>query len=279
MNPLCIWHGGCDDGFAAAWAVYMSPGGSDYEFHPGVYQQPPPDVTGRDVVLVDFSYKRDVLERMIAQAASVVVLDHHKTAEKDLAPLMNGGGLGGVFDMSRSGSMITWDWFHPREQAPPLMAYIQDRDLWRKELPGCDMVIMALRSYPQEFDVWSRLMASDPAMLMEQGEHIHRYYRTLVEQAKKSALWLMMKDFYVPVVNVPHYLASEVAGELCGYPPEPGAPPCPFAACYWRNADGGWTFSLRSRDGFDVGAFAAENFGGGGHPGAAGFRVNSLKDL
>ena len=61
MNPLCIYHGGCDDGFAAAWCVRAALG-DEVEFYPGVYAKEPPDATGRDVLMVDFSYKRPVLE-------------------------------------------------------------------------------------------------------------------------------------------------------------------------------------------------------------------------
>lgn len=64
MNQaLCIYHGNCADGFTSAWIVRKALGGK-VDFHPGVYQEPPPDVAGRDVFIVDFSYKRKVLEDM-----------------------------------------------------------------------------------------------------------------------------------------------------------------------------------------------------------------------
>lgn len=44
MNPLCIYHGNCADGFTSAWAVYKALGNA-VEFFPGVYNNPPPDVT------------------------------------------------------------------------------------------------------------------------------------------------------------------------------------------------------------------------------------------
>ena len=83
---LCIYHGNCADGFGAAWVVRKALG-DDVEFFPGVYQSEPPDVTGRDVVMVDFSYKRDVLLDMAAEADSIVIIDHHKTAQEDLVDL------------------------------------------------------------------------------------------------------------------------------------------------------------------------------------------------
>ena len=82
---LCIYHGNCADGFGAAWVVRKALG--ETEFHPGKYQEPPPDVTGKDVVMVDFSYKRPVLLEMAAKANSILILDHHVSAMNDIGPL------------------------------------------------------------------------------------------------------------------------------------------------------------------------------------------------
>ena len=62
MKTLCIYHGNCADGFGAAWAIRHALGDT-VEFMAGVYQQEPPDVAGRDVILVDFSYKAAVIEQ------------------------------------------------------------------------------------------------------------------------------------------------------------------------------------------------------------------------
>ena len=75
---MCIYHGNCADGFGAAWAVRKAIPEAD--FFPGTYQEPPPDVTDKRVVMVDFSYKRPVLLEMASQAESILILDHHKSA-------------------------------------------------------------------------------------------------------------------------------------------------------------------------------------------------------
>ena len=79
---LCIYHGNCADGFGAAWAVRAAL--KDVEFFTGHYGDDPPDVTGRHVIMVDFSYKRPVLDRMAMAARSILILDHHKSAAEDL---------------------------------------------------------------------------------------------------------------------------------------------------------------------------------------------------
>src|SRR5690606_21034147 len=86
MKPLCIYHGNCADGFDAAWAVREALGDA-VEFHAGVYQNAPPDVQGRDVIMVDFSYKRPMLDEMVRKARTALVLDHHYTAADDFAGL------------------------------------------------------------------------------------------------------------------------------------------------------------------------------------------------
>ena len=77
----CIYHANCPDGFAAAWVVKKAL--ENVVFFPAGYQTTPPDVTGKDVVIADFSYKRPVLLEMAAQANSILILDHHKTAIED----------------------------------------------------------------------------------------------------------------------------------------------------------------------------------------------------
>ena len=106
---VCIWHGNCQDGFGAAWAVRHALGEDNVEFYPGVYQEAPPDVAGRDVMIVDFSYKRPVIDAMAEVARSIVIFDHHKSAAEDLAGLPLPGvpqmaKVAAVFDMERSGA-------------------------------------------------------------------------------------------------------------------------------------------------------------------------------
>lgn len=101
MKKLCIYHGNCADGFGAAIVVRQRFGNDHVDFHPGVYGNTPPDVTGRDVILVDFSYKRDVLRQMATSAKSILILDHHQSAEAELVNLPDNVDV--HFDMDRSG--------------------------------------------------------------------------------------------------------------------------------------------------------------------------------
>ncbi len=279
MSKLCVYHGGCTDGVAAAWAVWKA--FPDTVFHAGVYQKEPPyeEIEQADeTILVDFSYKRPILERICEKSKKVLILDHHKTAREDLLPLLESGAVAGEFDMDRCGALMAWDWFHSAAKRPILLNVIDAQDRW---LPDRNAeLIMALRSYPhcpsddskigwtQLMHQWDWLMsAKGLEKLHSDGRAIHRYYRQRVDETKLHAAPMVIGKFSaVPVVNAPYYLASDVAGELAQFASDG------IAACWWQNTDKTVTFSLRSRGEVDVGILAAE-FGGGGHPGAAGFKV------
>jgi len=260
----CIYHGGCDDGFGAAWAVREKMG-DDCEYYPAVYQTDPPDVTGQDVILVDFSYKRPVLESIIEQCKSLIILDHHKTAAEDLEGIFEHQKVTGVFDMEKSGAMLAWEWFHPGERPPKLLEHIQDRDLWRFELPKTKEISMALRSYEQSFERWDCIIKHDAIDdLAKEGEAINRFFNQKVQEAIRHAGEEIIGGYVVPTINAPHWMSSDLAGEL--------AEGKPFAAVYWINKDGSTTYSLRSRGDFDVSEIALK-YGGGGHKNAAGFKL------
>lgn len=262
MSKLCIYHGNCADGFASAWVFRKKY--PDANFFPGVYQEAPPDVAGADVFMVDFSYKKPVMESIIAKAASVTVLDHHKTAEADLSDLLAHKRIQGVFDMERSGATITWDELigGPR---PRLLEHIEDRDLWRFALPGTREIQANVFSYPYEFDVWDTLFDADPEALINEGRAIERkHHKDIAELVRVFQRRIRIDEFDVPAASLPYTLTSDAGhlmaqGEL-------------FAACYW-DTPSGRVFSLRSTDdGIDVSEVAAR-FGGGGHRNAAGFTV------
>lgn len=260
MSTLCIYHGNCADGFTSAWVVRRAI--PDAEFHAGIYQTAPPDVTGRDVLLTDFSYKRPVMQEIISKAHSVTVLDHHKTAAADLGAL---DGARVVFDMNRAGCRITWDYFFPNQTPPPVLLHVEDRDLWRFSLPKTREIQANIFSYPYDFEVWDRLMASDPAVLAVEGEAIERkHFKDIKELVGVMHRDLRIAGYVVPAASLPYTLSSD-AGHMM-------AQGKPFAVCYWDTPQGR-VFSLRStEEGIDVSEIATQ-FGGGGHRNAAGFSL------
>jgi oligoribonuclease NrnB/cAMP/cGMP phosphodiesterase (DHH superfamily) len=266
MNRIVIYHGACRDGFAAAWCAWRF-GWHDSTFHPGVHGQDPPDVTGCDVLMVDFSYPRAVLDDMAAKASHLQVLDHHKTAGEALK-----GAPYTLFDMDRSGAGLTWDTLapsvsHPR---PWIVDYVEDRDLWRHALSMSEEVNAFIATLEFDFDVWEKTNASMPLTSAKYlGEVALAKTQQYVREVRKNARVVNFEGHRVPLVNAPQVDISEVLDSLVDE--------VPFAMGWWQRADGSFSYSLRSRR-LDVSAIA-KKYGGGGHHLASGFQSKDMLNL
>lgn len=284
MN-MVIYHGNCWDGFCAAWLAHQV--WPEAEYVPAQYGQSPPDVSGKDVLIVDFSYKRDILFKMVGDSKSLTVLDHHKTAQADLVGFdiecaSNNIGYPDItFDMDKSGGRLAWEYLYGRRLlpdwwlttnrsgysiavAPWIVDYTEDRDLWRWKIANSRQVTAALRTYPLDFALWDSLHIEDRVIgrLHAEGEVIRRYETLLVDQHVSNAREIAMDGHKILAVNAT-VLFSDIAGTL--------AVGRPFGAAYFDRQDGKRQWSLRStNDGVDV-SEVAKNHCGGGHRNAAGF--------
>lgn len=268
LKPICIYHGNCADGFGAAW-VFKNYGSRDYDFHAGVYQDAPPDCSGREVFLLDFSYKRHVVEQILAVADRVTLIDHHKTAIDDLSPLIESGRIYSLCSLEHSGAVLAYHWcVSPSgDGIPELLRHIEDRDLWRFALPYTREIQANVFSHPYDFKVWDALMDAPIESLIAEGRAIERkHHKDIAELVQAFQYERLIGGIMVPVANLPYTLTSD-AGHLMA-----SSHPSKIGACYWDTPEGR-VFSLRSTDdGPDV-SDIAKLYGGGGHAHAAGFRV------
>ncbi len=250
---IVLYHAECTDGFGAAWAVWKR--FPEATFLPVKHGDPPPsNLADRHVVMVDFSYGRDVIEAMEEQTASLYILDHHVTAQAALADLAYVH-----FDMEKSGAVLAWEWGHERS-VPWLMQYIQDKDLWQWRLPNSREINAALSSYPFEFSVWDKLSQE---VLEVEGRGILRHENVLIDKMVAEAVMVEFEGEIVPAVYSP-VLTSQIGERL--------SKENPFGII-WHQRNGRRYFSMRSRSGGVSVANIAARYGGGGHTHAAGFSI------
>ncbi len=297
---LVIYHDPCLDGFTAAWACWRR--WPDAEYYGTNYGRVPIVADGKNVLIVDFSYKRPHIEAMAQTAKSIVILDHHKSALEDLEPFvftedvpgsvgpdfipemlrelaeLNRPPIIALFDMERAGARMAWD-FAIGTPPPPLVNLVEDRDLWTFAYGNTTRDLqLRLQVEPKEFGRWDAMhaelavygQANDVAgaMLIQEGRTMRTYRDWLVGVICERAKLESVGDYLVPCVDCPPELASEAGDLLCRQWPEQE-----FAAL--RRTDAGLiSYSIRSRGGFDCQALAVR-FGGGGHPGAAGFSIRT----
>lgn len=267
-----LYHSNCYDGFGAAYAAWKKFGNSA-KYIPVSYGTPPPEMPdASEIYIVDFSYDEKTIVDL-SYKAKVVVLDHHKTAEENLRPLIGKENPMVEFDMNRSGALIAWEYFHGDAMSahrdpsvptiPQLIAHISDRDLWKFEMQGSKEVHAALVSTPFDFEVWDKL---DVPTLIQEGAGALKFQTQLVQNIINKSWIAKVGDHDVPVVNTSNSWSEVGEALLAKYPDSP------FAASFTAFKEiTMWSLRSRAHEDFDVSA-VAKKFGGGGHKNAAGFQ-------
>jgi len=324
-----FYHGGCPDGTAGAWAIYrrLHPDFRDIvaeligenptvdplvqlEKNGIVFQgighaEPEPNpnlIADRHVVYVDITPSVAIGLQVLQSAASLKILDHHRSALAACETLLLTGvrSLHVVYDEKRSGAAIAWDWAHPGIKRPRVLDYIGDRDIWTFALPhsrevnkyihtrGCSRSFNAL-------DVAAGCTLSDNGKSLEvladygnAAEKIVTFGAAYleVEQALTERIASFAKlatvtvntpdgprDYTVACVNS-CCLLSEVGEKIMA----DAAPEVDFAITWQYVADRNeiWVSARTTRDHIDLSKLTTSVVGairGGGHPRAAGFTI------
>ncbi len=261
-NPLVLYHAKCDDGFGAAYAAWESLG-NDAAYRPVCHGDPllEADVAGRDVYILDFSFPPDLLIPLCGIAQSITLLDHHKSAVAQWSEQALPANVTVIFDMSRSGAQLAWDYFHPGVRRPRLIDYIGDRDLWQFKLPQSKEFSAGLQVVPMEFDAWQHL---DIAATIEQGRTILLYQQAQIDSAVNKPLRTVTLGGHLGLALNAVGNTSEIGNALAL---KSGT----FGLVFFVKDDE-VICSLRSVAPFDVSEIAT-SFGGGGHAQAAGFTI------
>lgn len=266
-KTICIYHAECTDGAASAAVVNRK--FPDCQMVAMKHGDPiPVDVSGARVFIVDFSFSADVLNDIQAKAKELHWYDHHKTA----VPTQQDLGFG-TLDLNESGASLTWKMLFPHDPVPPIIAYVRDKDLWLWELPDSREISVSLGAMDEHMDpknpIWPDLFAKsldDLRLMRDDGRRLLKQQRANIEKGCKRAFELTFHGHRALAVNWTNEASAfgEYIYKDLGYD---------IAIIFFY--DGGhWKFSLRSNR-IDVSAIA-QTYGGGGHPGAAGFRSDDI---
>lgn len=278
---IVIYHGGCVDGFGAALAVnqYYKRNNiiKNIIYFPGYYNSPPPNVQNKNVLICDFSYSKEITLNLISQAQNLLILDHHKSAEINLKDIPE---VNKVFDMNHSGAYITWKYFFGSEDVPLLIKYIEDNDIWLKQMPFTSEVTSYIQSLPFEFTEYEKLLDENYInnTVIPSGIGMYKQNEYYIKQAIKRAtpkFVLIDNKYYFGCFLNTSVLKSEIGSKVFSE-----YTLCDFSAMYNLNDNKPETFfSLRSEDErADVSAIALK-YGGGGHRNASGITVNYICNM
>lgn len=272
-NIVVIYHGDCPDGFGGAWAAWKK-FSDKAEYVPGHYNNVvPKDFKDKEIYFIDFIYPDVIIDKWLKDNKKVTAIDHHFSKAALVKRTEDYS-----FSLDHSGSVLAWKYFHPKKAVPKMLQYIEDRDLFRFELPHSRAVGVFIDSFIQDFKTWNKVSSSLESKVglkkaIEKGEVIVKYEVEMVDRLiEEGAKLVNFEGHEVYAVNASHEFASDIGNLLCHKKP-------PFAIIWSEDKDLA-RVSLRSdKDGqFDVSKIAAK-YGGGGHRSASGFRLPSIKSF
>lgn len=265
-RTIVFYHGNCPDGFGGAYAAWKK-FGDTAEYHSLSRVMPEPEALhGSTVYFIDFCYPREIMDRYVSEAASLIMLDHHKGVEDVITSMPEF-----VYDPNKSGASIAWEYFHPGVPMPNLLRYVEDDDLFRFELPETKAVLAYLAVQPHTFELWDAIAhdlddSERSSKLLERFSTYREYFDMLVEYTASRAKPVMFEGHkvYLVTVNPLKPFVSAVGSVLRQKHP-------PFSLMGHAYA-GGMRVSMRGDGSVDL-TEIAKKYGGNGHPNSAAFSL------
>lgn len=258
---VVLYHADCADGFGAAFAAWKKFGEEALYIAVHHDTDPPKEIEEALVYTLDYSYKPEVIDSFKSKMKKLIIIDHHVTAKESVSRADES-----VLEIEHSGSVLAWNYFHPKEPVPKLLLHIEDGDIWKFQLPGTRELYESLMMRSFDFLVWDKLITEweDPdklASYLKEGELLLRRKELTVNELLENAEEVEFEGYTCKMVNSPLY-ASLIGNKLV----EAGSP----IGIIWSRRENKIIVSLRSSGEPDVAALA-EKYGGGGHKAAAGF--------
>lgn len=270
-----LYHGNCNDGLVAAYFAYLYYDKNKLiipTFIPVFYGRYPPQLpVNSNVLIVDFSFRRNILEQMMS-TLNILILDHHKTAQIDLEGLENC-----IFDLTKSGAVLSYEYFFGSDRQSLFLQYIQDHDLWTEKFDNSHSFATWFHMKTSGIELIDNFqlighLLSDEYMercILEStcvGEFINSQVENAIKHVRIKMVVVNNVYYIVAFLNCTENI-SLVGNKLCEKYKYIN-----LAAIYNINNDI-ITWSLRSTNDASDASVVASYFGGGGHRNACGMKT------
>ncbi len=267
-TTVCLYHNDTD-GRCSAAIVRRALGtdvllrAMDYEFRSVPWEDLE---TAGKVVIVDFALPLEDMRR-ISDTAELIWIDHHKSAIEELAVMSD---LPGRRSTHEAACVLTWQEFFPDQPIPDAVKYVGDRDIWRmalEETPAFGEGLFQEDTRPANDVLWQPLLDGDRELvrkLIEHGKILHQArLRNIWRRVAREGSEVQFEGHKTLVIN------DRGSGELGVYSRQRGYE---IAYCYIDRYHEGKLITRVTLFSSQVDVSEiARKFGGGGHPGAAGF--------
>lgn len=270
-----IYHGGCQDGFMAAWissvkykdASFIGEKHTDWSATKWLIDNVKSD---DEVYYFDICPPKSLYLALREKTNQVEVHDHHLSAEREC------GKLPGVYiDKEKSGATLAFQRFFRGIQVPFGVKIVEDIDLFKKKIPDSEKYIIFINMLKQDFDVYDKVIPlfddeESRKAILETCENMLAHKEYLIRRVLDNVHEATIANVKFLAINSGLF-QSEIGEHLSktGYP-----------VAIYAHGKNSWYVSLRSQNpsGIDV-SVVAEKFGGGGHKHAAAFKTDSLSEL
>ncbi len=221
------------------------------------------------VLILDFSFKPDVMEEVMKKTYDITWIDHHKTATYEYGKDVK--GLRDTRDKMFSGCELTWIYYYDEAPMPDAVKFIGDRDKWRwayrKDSEPFNTGMRAYPHLPQD-NIWNILFVTNEGniyidKIKEKGVTCTGFRDNFCQEYTRYGFecWLQHNNItYLCFAMGIYSFGSDTFGDKFDK----------YDICIAFEFDGdNHILGLYSKT-VDVGEIA-KSFGGGGHTGASGF--------
>lgn len=270
MDTLIFYHSADHDGHcsgAIAQKYYESFGVTPKLI--GInYGDKIPDVTGQNVVLLDFCFQPDIeMQKALDTAKSFTWIDHHISAINKFSP-----NIKGLRDVNFAACELAYKYFFPNLQIPPAIEFLGKFDSWRHDgnqyILGFEYFMQAFNTDPKVF-YWEPYFEMSASEILEKAE-----IGTLILERENQVNLESMKNSFETKINGFSCLClnSQAKGSLVF-----GDKLNNYDCCliYFKTGNNQYNCRIYAsmNNQTDV-SILAKSFGGGGHKKAAGFQLN-----
>ena len=223
------------------------------------------------VVIVDFSFKPDVMAEVLKRTTAdrIQWIDHHVTA-KDYDYGVELPGLRNFENKAKAACELAWEFYYPQKTMPLGVRLVGDYDKWALEIPQSKTFVKGLTLCSQDpiSVTWNRLLADGSDKFVDE---IYQKGITCKEFQEKTAADYTEKHGYEAIFH--GHTVFACGGYLWGsdkYGDRLEQYPILLSHEFMGDH---WIVGLYSKcEHIHVGEIA-QQYGGGGHKGAAGFIV------
>jgi len=267
----CFYHDDLD-GQAAAYCVRRFKNEGTYI--PINYNQRFPIeliLEDEEIFIVDFSIPPKEMLNLLEITRCIYWIDHHKTAidtYADFRPVLPGRRKVGT-----AACELTWVYLFGEEPMPKALRLVGDRDVWTWQFEDETRYFFAARqtfdTRPESF-FWELCTETDTGPiwdnLLSTGKIVERYKEATDRGLNQSIGYeAQFGVYHCFACNRARVSSDRFGTRISEYD---------IILAYYHDGSA-WHVSMYSER-VDVGELAKNNFGGGGHKGAAGFRCKNL---